>query len=342
MLVIDEPMPTGMDLMAVNSLKRARLSITPSSLLAWVTKKYDLGEVKDYFLMEEGLTEINYGLVTDQGRYLVKVFPDKDEVRVADILNSLRIMHDKGFPVQRVYPSKDGSYYFGINPSQERQILGCVLSWFEGESLVGKDITDAQLRTIGRWLAEINRLGLQIRKVYDPWFTTSLPIEFHAKSQFTPNDKYIGIIQEIVDQLETVDFDQLHTGIVHGDLHREHLLQSDDGICILDFGALNVDKTVADLAIAMSHFCLDPNSFDKGKFLRNYRTMLNAYIGYRELSTYEIKTLPLLVKSSYATYYILGYYYFSVYQEEHAMYWVNIGRTGLEFVHPIETTKFIE
>jgi Ser/Thr protein kinase RdoA (MazF antagonist) len=329
--------------MVVNPLKRANFNISPSTLLDWVSQEYALGAVKDYHLMTGGLTEINFKLVTDQGHYLVKVFPDKDEARVKDILSSILAMFNEGIPVPKVYPSRQGWRYFKIDPSQDKQqLIGCVLSWFEGHDLVGETITHEQLRTISRWLAKINRLKLPIRTVYDPWFTTNLPFEFHNKAQFVPRDKYISIIEDIVDRLNGLDISQLHTGTVHGDLHREHVLQSKSGICVIDFGALNEGQIVIDLAIAMSHFCLDLDSFSPARFLDSYRTMLNEYLDYGELPIYEIKSLPLLVKASYAAYYVEGYFSYVIHEEEHAMYWIDIGKRGLEFVYPIEDNEFAQ
>lgn len=320
--------------MKLSPLKRVKLNISLEELLERIQKLYNFGTIASYKVLGKGVIEVNIKVTTTTGKFVLKIFSEKKYWRVKQLTNFLRHIKSKGLKVQNILSTKRSKLYFRIN-GVSRYYYACLLSYFPGKDFSTSDPNLETIREIAKSLVQINKTKIKVASHYDECLIPNLASEFKKKAYLIKNKKYKNILLDYSRKLSAINFDLLQDGVIHGDLSREHVLFKDKEICLLDFGALNSDKVVVDLAIAMSWFCLDVNNFSRESFWQKYSLFLETYKKYIKLSDYEIKVLPILICANYAMNYLLGKYYLEVIGEPHAKYYADFGKRGIDLVDPL-------
>jgi Ser/Thr protein kinase RdoA (MazF antagonist) len=320
-------------------LKRLSTKIDPQAFLVGIAEEFGLGGVKSYSVVEKGLVGVNFKLSTGKGTYLVKIQPGKSKERVEEIASALMSMSGK-VPVPKVFTSKQGKPCFEVTTSGA-PVCGYVLSWFDGTDVTSTELGESDLKELSRLLAGINNAKIKLKGEYDPWFISNLVAEYRDKSKIIADEKYKRIVKKVVRRFAGLDLAKLRDGVVHGDLSRENLLRGKAGFCVIDFDTLNLDKIAPDFAVLLSHFCLSVKNPSAKTFLKIYRIMLEEYRKHVNLSGYEVANMPLLVKATYAVYYVMGSYYYHTKGEPHAQYWIELGKRGLDLTDSIEESTLV-
>lgn len=290
---------------AADPFERIQLAKSPDKFLNEIMENYNLGSVKNYKVLEKGIVELNIKAATTRGDYVVKIFSNKELPRVIDIASSQQALRAQSVPFPKVYETITGKPYFVAYPN-ENAFYGCVIEWFDGDDFTDSNPTETDLKKIAKYLATINRTKLKITQIYDDCFPINLPKEYNErKKSVEPEVK--PLIENIIRELNGVNFDKLQWGSIHGDLSWEHVLKNKAGeLCILDLGALNISPITLDLAYAMSYYCVSPKEPLKSDFERKYSIILDEYLKHVKLSAYELEHLPLFVKASWAHDYVIG------------------------------------
>lgn len=310
---------------------RIDFSCSPEELIDDVLLLYDIGQRNAFRFLTKGVIEVNIFVQTSKGAYVIKVFSNKHLPRVNDILLAQQRFYDQGVSVPKLLISRDGITHFVTYSKSGKPYYGCVICWFDGIDYSKIEPTSMDLRMITQQLVLIHQTRLEISEIYDDCFPLKLPDQF-KKSKKLISDRYLSQISDISQGVRELRLDKFRTGVIHGDLSREHVLKNSSGdYCILDFGGVNINPLVADLAFMMSYYCLDRATSSVKTFENRYRVILDEYLSHCDLSSYELSAIPIIIQANYALCYILGRYFTGIGGEYSALDLLNTGQAGLDF-----------
>src|SRR6266516_3741018 len=290
-------------------LSRVDLSTSIQILLRKVAFEYGLSNILQFELIGDGYEELNIRAVSSKGTYIIKIFSrDKTYDTIRDYVNALVEFSKAGIPVPNLLEA-NGDYLWKTAGTNGTTYL-CVMEFFNGKNFVGVKPSQEDLRELTKYLAKIHALRFQIKRNYESWGTNNLVKEFEYKKPYlAPED--LRLIQPIVDQFREIDFNSFRRGIIHGDLQKQHVLKNAQGaLCILDLGCVDFNAVIIDLAIFIAHFCFDVESTHEVRDA--YRLIVDEYIKYYELNQSELRSLPLLIKATYAMYLMTPRYLLAV------------------------------
>jgi Ser/Thr protein kinase RdoA (MazF antagonist) len=322
--------------------RRIDFACTPDQLLGMVADDFNLGNIIDFEILTKGVIEVNFKVITVKGIFVVKVFSNKRLPRVKQIIQAQRILFSQDIPVPCVLSSIHGDFIFKIRSKTNKPFYGCVLEWCGGEDFTQREPGTMDLKRIAVTISQIHESNIQLVPIYDEWFPTNLTREYKLQRKYIQH-AYDRAIQGIIEQYEKVDFNFLSRGFIHGDISREHVLidTTDQQMCILDLGGINIDYQVVDLAFAMSYYCINLNFPSLSEFLERYHIMLEGYLSNKSLNDYEIRKIPIFIQGNYALCYLAGKYFLEKYEDENANKLVNFGSLGLNFSIDSQITSIV-
>lgn len=314
-----------------NPWYRIPLAESRKEFIQKIAIDFNLGAIKSYKAIMKGLIELNIKVHASTGIYVIKVFSNKRLPRVKDLLRAQKLFDQTGIPVTKILHTSKGKEYFKIHSVDGKPYYGCVLKWFSGQDFSHREPTNSDLVKIAGILGKINKVSINIKPIYDEWFPSNFLREYKQNKILLDSD-YIPIVNKIGQEFEKIQFNKFKLGLVHGDLSREHVMKDEKGdYCILDFGGVNINYPIVDLAFAMSYYCLELNSLLSPQFLiPRYSILLDTYRSIFPLSTYEIECLPTLIRSNYALCYIAGKYYWNTNKDLNSIKLIDFGVSGMK------------
>ncbi len=284
-------------------LSRVNLSVTLDELIKQIVGAFNLGSVESYKYIPIGFEDLNIKLETEKGKYVVKIFSkDRNRLFIQDYIHALVSFSKEGIPTPNLVKAGDKYFY-----SSDKRTYLCVMEFFEGKDFNKISPTNEDFVAITKYLAKLHKFDFKVHDNYDTWATSHLLEEFPKKAKYLqPND--YDFIQPIIQELKTVDLSKFRQCVIHGALEKQNILKNAQGkYCILDLGCMDFNVAVIDLAIFLAAFCLNPShSFNDNRLV--YDLVLQEYLKTHPLSSMEIKTLPLLVRASYAAYAVTSNY----------------------------------
>ncbi len=251
--------------------------------------QYDLGRPLAFKGIAEGVSNSNYLLETEKGRFILTVYEARvDAGDLPYFLGLMRWLADKGFPSAAPAMGRDGAAL--------REICGkpAALSTFlSGMSAARPDA--ALCREAGRglaWLHEAagdfphkrhNDLG------HDNWMQMFAPLETAAE-RLKP-----GLAATIRGDLEHLTSDwpsDLPEGTIHADFFPDNVFfRGREFAAAIDFYFACTDALAYDVAVTLNAWCFEA----EGSFnVTKAQALIGGYEERRPLSEAERTALPLL------------------------------------------------
>jgi Ser/Thr protein kinase RdoA (MazF antagonist) len=252
-----------------------------------------------------GYQDLNLKVTTHDGNhYLLKVFSKTRTLEnVRDQLLVLERLKEAGLPVPRLLAVSNSHESLVLIQSATGPAYACMQEFFDGTSFAGSSPLAEDISHLAGLLARMHRLDLTVLRFYDDWGAVNVVLEFEKKRHLLSGDDLDGVA-EVVARHRLLDLSGFHHCAIHGDLYRSHVLKDVSGsYCLIDFGCLDFNAAVVDLAIFIAHFCLD-GSEDAGQRRRIYELAIDSYAKIRPISDRERESIPVLIASSYASYLI--------------------------------------
>lgn len=260
--------------------------LTLDELRAFAADHYGLA-VTGCTPIASGIENTNYFLTQDDGRELVlTLFEELDAAGAAFLPPLLQHLHRQGVPVAGPLVAKDGRSLLSLRgkPVQLAPRIG---------GTHPAPVTAAHCAAIGEALATMH-LALADYPLHrdnahgQAWWEAEAN---KARKAMSKTDQLLldTVLEDFDETVE--DFDDLPTGLIHGDLFRDNTLFEGESLrAILDFSEAGEDFWLLDLAITVNDFCsawpsvkLDPDL---------YHAFLRAYNVVRPLSEDEQEALP--------------------------------------------------
>lgn len=317
-------------------------------LINKVVRAFDLGTLHSAEGIEVGYEDVNFFLTTAKGKFLLKILIDftakkprseADSRRYVDTMVSLRA---DGVPVPKLYKAGDDYLLKLMVPHNDEPIWMLVMEYFEGVDFINEKPTLKDIQVIAKILTKINSSKMIRRPMYDPWQPQFFMEEYHENEGLL-EDANKKLLEEVVVKYQQIDLNKLPRAPIHADFMRNNLLRNKKGdYCVLDFGVVNLAPRIADLAVFLAGFCLDPEiSLAENKLA--YQTGLEEYSKYIALTDYEKEHLATMVQAAYGLFHIAATHEKKI---EHNLtaendYWIDLGMAGLKLTKEMGLYKKI-
>ena len=263
-------------------------SVSSEQLTAWL-QHYSLGKLLDLKGIASGITNTNYFVTTESGRYVLTLFERNSADELPYFLDLMAHLADHGIPCPHPV-ANDAGQYLGELHGKPAALVSCL----RGGSLETPEVVHCA--AMGRVLARMHLAGQSFDATMENprgphwWKVTAefvLPF-MDAADQAMLKD-------EIAHQVEFRSCD-LPRGVIHGDMFRDNVLF--DGVeltGLIDFYYACNDVLAYDLAITVNDWCVDEEGALDEKRLR---AMLAAYHAERPLTSAEHEAWPTLLRAA--------------------------------------------
>jgi homoserine kinase type II len=277
--------------------------------LAQLADAFRLGVVLEHRAIAAGTINSNYELVTERGRFFIRVNEGKSEQDVAWEARLVGALAERGVVTPPPLAAQDGRPYAPIAGK-----WASAFAWRDGHHLV--DVTPAHAEQFGAALADLHRAGLELPV---EWRRTSIYDHDHLVPRFariaaTRDPDLARAIDVLRDELAiasgaVAERARATHGIIHGDLFRDNVLWDAGRItAILDFEQASGGSLAYDIAVCINDWCWregnPPNAdsmtiggeprFDLAEaLLRGYQAVRPLTIGAREALPVEIRAAAM-------------------------------------------------
>lgn len=225
---------------------------------------------------------------------------------------------------------KFGKYIFEIKINNTSLKL-FVMEFIAGKNYweLNRELNDSELKQVAKIAAKINLIDYDIKETfYDEWTVTNLKTEY-MKKKHCLNSADNEMINQIVNDFESINFDQMKHTYIHGDIIKANLILDKKGkIYVIDFSAFNYLPRIIEISASLLGVCLTD---DKKSTINKINNFLSYYNKYNTLENDEINNLPLILKALASMYIIQTCYIKSTsgdYLEND--YWLSEGQKFLK------------
>lgn len=299
-------------------LARVNIDFSLAELVEQTARQFDLGAINKFELIHHGYQDLNVKVETDRGEFIIKVFSKRRTViNVEEQTRALRFFHENGLPVPNLVPCetpRGDLELFNVIYGRYGDACVAVFEFFKGTSFDEIRPRDTDIVYLAGCLARMHKLSFKITGYYDDWGAANLLNEYVEKGELlsspAPGSKKSVIqtedrksIESIVERMQKVDLSKYRQCVIHGDLYRSHALKRGEyEYCIIDFGCMDFNAAILDLAIFTAHFCLDGTE-EPAEIRRVIELVEHSYRAAGGTITHaEKEVMPLLMGASYAAY----------------------------------------
>ena len=254
---------------------------------------YDLGELRSYGGIEEGVENSNYRLETDQGLYILTLYEKRvSEKDLPFFMGLLDHLARKGFACPRPQKMKSGEVLGRLEGRP-----AAIVSFLDGQSV--RQPNPQQCERAGHCLAQLHLaaadFGQRRANALDASGWKILADSVRARS----DEIEAGLGKLIETQFESVSSQwpqDLPKGVIHGDFFKDNVFFKGEDVCgVIDFYFACNDMPAYDLAIAVNAWCFDKNL----AFLEeHYSAFVSGYQSLRTLEADEKRAFAILARGA--------------------------------------------
>ena len=259
--------------------------------LSLFLKDYEIGELKEFEGISEGVENTNYKLKTEKNSFILTIYEDRVEKKdIPFFLEYMFYLSSNG--IKCPLPLRNNNNLFA-------EILGkpaSVLTFLDGKSTLS--VTEEQAYQLGLILGKIHNISINLEiKRENPLGLDSFPkLIKNSKStaETFSKDLSINMLEEF-NRIKSNWPKGLPKGIIHADLFPDNILFHEGQISgVIDFSFSCNDFLSYDLSICINAWCFKDGEFD----ISLSRNLLKGYQKERKLSNAEIEKLPILCSGS--------------------------------------------
>ena len=250
---------------------------------------FDLGQPVAFKGIAEGVSNSNFLLETDRGRFILTVYEARtNEKDLPFFLGLLRWLAARGYPCAPPMPARDGALY--------RRLRGkpaAIVPFLKGLSVRRPGV--AHCREAGRGLALLHRVaeGFSERRVNDlgqPFWAAMFAGREAAADSLKP-----GLAEAIAGDIASFQRlwpKGLPAGVIHADFFPDNVFfQAGRFAAAIDFYFACTDFQAYDLAVCLNAWCFEA---DGSLNVTAARALTAGYEGERALCAEERAALPIL------------------------------------------------
>lgn len=319
--------------------KRIDLNADLKKISEQICELYYLGDFISNELITIGYEDYNYYLTTTSGKYCVKIFSHaRTKQDIDNYLERIRVV--AGSQINTPKPLKINDDIVLRLDYENNHYDICVFEYIDGKNYfeLGQKASGRLIEELARQTAMINQLDFKPDFIYDAWAIINFKEEYKKKREYVPN-KYKKEFDELLAKFESLDFNKLPKGFVHGDIISTNImLDKNNKVWIIDFAVSNYLPRIIDLAVTSCNICLDNDSEENT--YENIALLLSEYNKYSPLTKYELNVFGIFYKLANAMHILQTCYIIKTDGDsEENQYWLSEGITGYSFS---DDDKFLE
>jgi len=257
--------------------------------LAAFLGEFDLGQATAFKGIAEGVSNSNFLLETDRGRFILTVYEARTKVdELPFFLELLRWLADHGYPCAPPMPARDGALYKTV-----RGKPAAIVPFLKG--MAARRPSVAHCREAGRGLAWLHKAaqGFPQSRVNDlgqPSWAGMFASHVADAEGLKPG--LAKVIAADIDTFERLWPRGLPAGVVHADFFPDNVFfQNGVFAAAIDFYFACTDFLAYDLAVCLNAWCFEP---DGSLNVTAARALVAGYEAERPLSEAERQALPIL------------------------------------------------
>ncbi len=262
--------------------------------LARFLEAYDLGALRSYEGIAQGVSNTNYILNMESGRYILTLFEPRrvDTAHVPFFLSYATHLADAGIPAARAVVNRQGRL--------SGTLMGrpaAIMSFCDGAHPAV--ITPDLCHQAGTLAAQIHVAGAAFGQTLPNDYGPSRWHAWLAGMAEHLGDIAFGLHAAVEHELNAYDGtwpDDLPRGAIHGDLFPDNVFFNGGKVSgVIDFHFACTDMLAYDLAIMINAWCFDEAAvFQPAR----YEHLMAGYQAVRPLNNEEKAALPLLLRGA--------------------------------------------
>jgi homoserine kinase type II len=262
-------------------------TVSPDQLRAWL-KNYPLGALRDLKGIASGITNTNYFVTTDVGRYVLTLFEHNAADELPYFLDLMAHLASHGVLCPQPVADNAGEYLGELNDKP-----AALVSCLRGSSLETPEIVHCA--EVGTFLGRMHVVGQSFPATMEnPRGPHWWKITAEAVLPFLDDVQRALLEAELAYQAGFRGLD-LPRGVIHADLFRDNVLFDGDQLGgAIDFYYACNDVLAYDLAITVNDWCVNADCMlDTARL----QAMLAAYQAVRRLNEAERAAWPTLLRA---------------------------------------------
>ena len=266
--------------------------ISENELLVFL-KQYDIGSLKKFEGILEGIENTNYKIITTQNIYILTIFEKR--VNLKDLPFFIKLKNHlvkKKFSCPQPIINKTGKIINTLNGKSS-----ILISYLEGTQV--DIVSNHHCEQVGKVLSSLHKYTLDFteKRINDMNYTQWQSI--FLKCQSTNITKYKNLIPFIKKELEFLKKrwpNNLPKGIIHADVFQDNVFFINNQFSgLIDFYFACNDFLAYDIALTINAWCFNNQSnFIQKRFI----SFIKGYQDQRMLSDKEKKSLSILLRGA--------------------------------------------
>lgn len=309
-------------------------------------KKYNIGNLKSYKGIVEGVENTNYKIITSKNKFILTIFEKRVEKKDLPFFITLQKFLSKK-KIRCPNPIADKKNKF-INKIENKNCV--IMSFLEGKKIINPDIKHC--KQIGFELARMHESTKNFKgkrknslhfsswqKILEkckksPFLNKKIPQKNHPS--INKYSDYFDPIQKELDFLKKNWPKNLPKGIIHADVFKDNVFFINGSLTgLIDFYFACNDFYAYELAICVNDWCFKNfKTFETKKYL----SFLKSYQKKRKLTKQEIKNMSTLLRGA-AIRFLLTRLHDQLYHPKDA---IVKQKNPLDYFHILETHKKIQ
>ena len=257
---------------------------------------YTIGNLVSFEGIEAGVSNTNYFVDTEQGRFVLTLFEPR-RVQAEDISFFMEysiVLEENGVPCPRTMLRRDKS---NLGVLKDRP--AAIFSFLQGEGATVAALDDAMCERAGETLAQMHLAAQKIIRTSPNRFGLKRWQDWVAMLGADMDKIFDGTFKYTADELDFVSANwpsDLPSGAIHADYFPDNVFFEDGDVSgVIDFHFVCTDMFAYDLAIALNAWSFDAgNKFAPSRFA----AMMRGYNSIRPLSKEETNALPVLLRAA--------------------------------------------
>lgn len=253
---------------------------------------YDLGELRHFTGIAEGVENTNYKIETSAGEYILTIFEKRTPA--ADLpffFSFMAHLNDKGIECPKVVADRQGRTIRNVGDK-----AAALISFLHGHNIKAADITDQYCFEMGQLTARLHLAANDFSQKRGNSVSLAAWRNIFAKIETKIDGEWRQLIASELEFLERNLHCDLPRGIVHADLFPDNVFVIGgkvDGV--IDFYFSCEDYFVYDLALVVNSWCFNPiGEFQPSRF----ENLLNGYSLIRELNDNEKTHFQVMLRAA--------------------------------------------
>lgn len=261
--------------------------------LAGFLAAYNIGTAKVFKGIAEGVSNSNYYMETDRGRFILTLYEKRiDTDELPFFLGLMEHLAKAGLPCPTPVHTRDGRFAGPLNGR-----VAAILTFLDGISLNRPSAEHCGVA--GRALAELHLAGKHFsgRRAntlgLEGWKTLAANCASHADSVAAGMQTLIDVELAFLQRSWPTD---LPAGIIHADFFPDNVLFMERRITgVIDFYFACYDALAYDLAVTLNAWCFEA---DGGFNVTKSKSLIAGYQSGRMLTAPERAALPILSRGA--------------------------------------------